>query len=39
MLSLIHIFETLAMARKDYDPFVEVEKTLAGLREGIAALR
>ncbi len=30
--------ETLAMARKDYDPFVEVEKTLAGLREGIAAL-
>lgn len=31
--------ETLAMARKDYDPFVEVEKTLAGLREGIAALR
>ncbi len=27
------------MARKDNDPFVEVEKALAGLREGIAALR
>ena len=31
--------ETLAMGRKDYDPFVEVEKVLVGMREGIAALR
>ena len=29
--------ETLAMGRKNYDPFVEVAKTLAELREAIAA--
>ena len=27
--------ETLAMHRKDYDPFVEVAKVLAELREAI----
>ena len=31
--------ETLAMGRKDYDPFVEVEKVLVAMREAIAALR
>ncbi len=31
--------ETLSMGRKNYDPFVEVEKVLTGMREGIAALR
>jgi sugar phosphate isomerase/epimerase len=30
--------ETLAMGRKDYDPFAEVEKVLAALREAIAAV-
>ena len=29
--------ETLSMRRKDYDPFVEVAKTLAELRAAIAA--
>lgn len=29
--------ETLTMARKDYDPFVEAAKALAALREAIAA--
>jgi len=28
--------ETLSMRRKDYDPFVEVAKVLAELREAIA---
>lgn len=31
--------ETLAMGRKDYNPFVEVEKVLMALREAIAALK
>ncbi len=30
--------ETLAMRRKDYDPFVEVEKVLMAMREAIAAI-
>lgn len=30
--------ETLAMGRKDYDPFAEVEKVLTGMREAIAAI-
>lgn len=30
--------ETLAMGRKDYDPYAEVAKVIAGMREGIAAL-
>lgn len=30
--------ETLSMGRKDYDPFIEVEKALVSLREAIAAL-
>jgi sugar phosphate isomerase/epimerase len=31
--------ETLAMGRKDYDPFVEVEEVLVAMREAIAALK
>jgi hypothetical protein len=31
--------ETLAMGRKDYDPFAEVEKVLVAMREAIAALK
>jgi sugar phosphate isomerase/epimerase len=30
--------ETLTMGRKDYDPFVEVEKVLVAMREAIAAI-
>ena len=31
--------ETLAMGRKDYNPFVEVEKVLVAMREAIAVLK
>jgi len=30
--------ETLSMKRKDYDPYVEVEKVLVAMREAIAEL-
>ena len=31
--------ETLAMGRKDYNPFIEVEKVLVAMREAIATLK
>jgi sugar phosphate isomerase/epimerase len=31
--------ETLAMGRKDYNPFIEVEKMLVAMREAVAALK
>lgn len=31
--------ETLSMGRKDYNPFIEVEKVLVAMREAIAALK
>lgn len=31
--------ELLAMGRKDYNPFIEVEKVIAAMREAIATLK